>query len=123
MTKQVHEAVEAQVFVIFERLFLVFYTFFVSSDSHRILHPENWGKDAAKGSKIREHFRATYAPHCTHYSLLPQLTTRSVSRCCDFARKWRILTPPRALIFESRNARESVKLAHFDFYIILCSKI
>ncbi len=43
MTKRVHEAVH-----VFER---PFYTFLVSSDSNRILHPENWGKNAAEGSK------------------------------------------------------------------------
>ncbi len=33
----------------------------------------------------------------------------SVSRYCDFARKWRILTPSRALILQSRAMREKRK--------------
>ena len=45
-TKRVHETVQAQAFVFFER---PFYTFLVSIDSYGILHPENLGKDAAKG--------------------------------------------------------------------------
>ncbi len=37
----------------------------------------------------------------------------SVSRCCDFARKWRILTLSRASIFESRAMRENPKSGAF----------
>ncbi len=48
----------------------------------------------------------------------------SVSRCFDFARKWRISTPSRALIFTIwRIAREMQKLAHFKNFEFLCSKI
>ncbi len=40
----------------------------------------------------------------------------SASRCCDFARKWRILTLSRVSIFESHAMRENPKSGAFSLF-------